>query len=78
MTEFIFGRDGEFVSIIQAWIEEAANAVHFQNGNECVPVGYGTPCASPGMLVVTRQVERIRDQCCAGTFFPVTTPSVIC
>jgi len=43
----------------QPFIEKSTDATQFQDGNKRVPVGHGSPPASPGVQVVTRQTEGV-------------------
>src|SRR3990172_10653007 len=56
----------ELSCVVQSWIKERSFPVHFKIGNKSVPVRDGTPCACPGVLVMTCQSESVRDQCGTG------------
>src|SRR5436190_5736690 len=59
-------RNRPAIGIIKSRIEKRSFATHFQDGNECVPIGHGAPTASPGVKVVTQEAESIRNEGCRG------------
>src|SRR5215831_15993813 len=60
MTETISGGDGKLGRVIEAWIEECADSMHFDSGDEGVPVAHGAPRPGPGVLVVAGKAECVR------------------
>src|SRR6266404_8054976 len=50
------------IGIIKSRVEKGPLATHFQDRNERIPIGDGAPTASPGVEVVTKQSESIRNE----------------
>src|SRR6185437_2919212 len=61
VSESVLSRDRELVAIVQPRVEEPALPMHFQIGDERVPIRDGTP-TGPGMQVDARQSESGRNQ----------------
>src|SRR5438874_2200471 len=63
MTELRSCRDRELRLIVETFVEEGANAVHFVHGNERVPIWDRSPATGPGMQVVSGKTAGIGNQC---------------
>src|ERR1043166_5980799 len=55
--------NGPAIGVVQSLVEKVSFATHFQDGDQRVPIGHGTPTACPGMEIVTEQAESIRNEC---------------
>src|SRR5690349_9107575 len=60
MAETVSGSNGKLCCIIKPRIEESTYAMHFEIGDQGIPVAHRTPRASPGVLVEPSKSECIR------------------